>query len=101
MTTEWRNSDGVKIACYKLLPPSEPLFIMYIIHGYGDHAQKYKELALEMNKIGGAVYSHDHFAHGNSGHGFERNFCQKSKFLVKKHRNFGQKSKFGQKTKFW
>ena len=60
--------DGVKIACYQWLPgPDEPKFVVYISHGYADYACAYYNVVERILSIGGAVYAHDHYAHGKSG----------------------------------
>ena len=58
--------SGVKLATYSW-PAEEEKFLVYISHGYHEHAQRYQALAEELNKIGGSVFAHDHFAHGESG----------------------------------
>lgn len=67
MEEKWTNVDNVSLACHKWCPSSKPSFLMYIVHGYGDHAGRYSKLAEYVNSFGGIVYSHDHFAHGKSG----------------------------------
>ena len=62
----WENPEKIKIACYEWLPEN-PKFILYLVHGYADHSNAYPKLIKEVNRIGGAVYSHEHFAHGKSG----------------------------------
>jgi len=62
----WTNPSGVKLATYSW-PAKEEKFLVYISHGYHEHAQRYQALAEEFNKIGGSVFAHDHFGHGESG----------------------------------
>ena len=48
------------------------------VHGYADHSNAYPKLVEFINKNDGAVFSHEHFAHGNSGpyEKNDRNRCQ-------------------------
>ena len=63
----WENPEKVKLACYEWLPSSEPSFLLYLVHGYADHACAYPKLVRTINDMGGAVFAHEHFAHGKSG----------------------------------
>ena len=60
----WVNPDGVEVATYKWLPQNEVKFLVYLVHGYGDHALDYTKLVKGYADAGGAVYSHDHMYHG-------------------------------------
>ena len=62
----WENPEKIKIACYEWVP-ERVKFILYLVHGYADHSNAYPKLIKRINEIGGAVYSHEHFAHGKSG----------------------------------
>ena len=63
----WTNPDGVKLACYEWLPECQPAFLVYISHGYADYACAYYNIVDKITSLGGAVYAHDHYAHGKSG----------------------------------
>jgi len=68
--SDWINEDGVTLCCYEWNNTQEKhsaTFIVYVVHGYGDYAGRYAELAGQFVRAGGCVYSHDHFAHGRSG----------------------------------
>jgi len=63
----WKNPDDVELACYEWLPNGEINFIFYLVHGYADFSCAYPKLIEVIHQQGGAVYSHEHFAHGKSG----------------------------------
>ena len=66
-TIFWKNPEGVELACYEWLPSSEIKFIAYLSHGYCGSIHDYTNLTVFINGLGGAVYMHEHFAHGKSG----------------------------------
>ena len=66
-TIFWKNPEGVELACYEWLPSSEIKFIAYLSHGYCGSIDAYTNLTVFINGLGGAVYMHEHFAHGKSG----------------------------------
>ena len=41
--------------------------MLYLCHEYAKHARRYGKVVEEINKIGGSVYGHDHYGHGESG----------------------------------
>ena len=81
----WTNPEGIKLACYEWLPKNKtPKFIIYICkyrgaanvqiilifisaHGYSEHSSAYYRVVNRVLALGGAVISHDHYAHGRSG----------------------------------
>ena len=66
-TLFWKNPEGVKLACYEWLPPSEIKFVAYLAHGYTGSVHDLTKLIEFFNQLGGAVYMHEAFAHGKSG----------------------------------
>lgn len=66
MGDSWTNSAGDALACYKWTV-EDPKFLVYISHGYAEHANRYSSVVGPMNELGGSVYSHDHSHHGESG----------------------------------
>lgn len=47
-------------------PSQPPVAIMQIIHGIGDHAQRYEDFAEYLNGFGFLVVAEDHMGHGKS-----------------------------------
>jgi alpha-beta hydrolase superfamily lysophospholipase len=47
-------------------PTHESRYIALIVHGYGEHAGRYKELAERLQADGASVYAPDHYGHGLS-----------------------------------
>ena len=56
--------DGLDVACYRWLPPSEPKAVVQISHGMGEHAQRYQYFSERLVEAGYAVYADDHRGHG-------------------------------------
>ena len=48
-------------------PVAGPRAIVQLVHGLGEHARRYDELAAVLNKAGYAVYATDHRGHGETG----------------------------------
>ncbi|MFJ3230680.1 lysophospholipase [Streptomyces sp. NPDC086787] len=46
--------------------PPQPRYIALVVHGYGEHAGRYAELAGVLTGHGAAVYGPDHLGHGMS-----------------------------------
>jgi len=63
---KWTNSAGVSLACYAW-EIENPKFLVFIAHGYAEHACRYDKIAREFNSIDGYVFAHDHWGHGDSG----------------------------------
>lgn len=62
----FHNADQDKIftRCWK--PSCEPVAVLFIAHGVGEHSGRYESLATLLNEHKYAVYSHDYVGHGNS-----------------------------------
>lgn len=61
------NGRGITIATYSSLPRSEARCGVLLVHGYAEHAGRYKHVIRELNDLGLAVFTLDHQGHGNSG----------------------------------
>lgn len=48
------------------MPSTEVKAVVQIVHGIAEHAKRYEDFALFLNKQGYAVISHDHKGHGKS-----------------------------------
>jgi len=57
---------GVPLHCLSIIPEGEPKAILVILHGMGEHKERYLEYAKWMASHGYAVYVHDHRKHGKS-----------------------------------
>ena len=66
MADFWENAAGVKLACYSW-PVDNAKFLIYLCHGYVEHANRYGPVVEAINKLGGSVFAHDHYGHGESG----------------------------------
>lgn len=58
--------DGTSLAVHRW-EPEEPMGHVYLLHGFGEHAGRYGELAGVLNAAGWAVHAPDHRGHGLSG----------------------------------
>jgi alpha-beta hydrolase superfamily lysophospholipase len=60
------DEHGVAIEYYAW-PVDHPRAIVQIVHGVGEHAQRYREVARALNAAGYTVYADDHRGHGQTG----------------------------------
>jgi alpha-beta hydrolase superfamily lysophospholipase len=65
-TFTYPSADGTQITAYKWAPPGEPLAVVQITHGMGEHARRYDHVARAFNDAGYVVYAQDHRGHGAS-----------------------------------
>jgi len=56
--------DGTKIVTYEWSPSVSPKGVLLIVHGMSEHAKRYNEFALNMNKKGLLVFAFDLRGHG-------------------------------------
>ena len=68
-TTElsWKSSDGLNMYGKKWATDSTPKAIICLMHGMGEHINRYDHVAEMFNKNGYAVIGCDHRGHGKSG----------------------------------
>ena len=66
--TELRFTDahGVEITAYAWVP-EDPIAVVQIAHGIGEHALRYDAFARHLAAAGFAVYADDHRGHGETG----------------------------------
>lgn len=57
---------GVPLHCLALIPDKDPKAIVVILHGMGEHKERYLDYANWMSSHGYAVFVHDHRKHGMS-----------------------------------
>ncbi|MET8430684.1 alpha/beta hydrolase [Nocardia sp. NPDC004860] len=68
-TLAFHGSDGTDLAGYRWDPPGEPVAAIMIVHGMGEHAQRYGEFAQTLTARGFLAYAYDHRGHGASAAG--------------------------------
>jgi acylglycerol lipase len=61
------NERGVTIAAYEALPREVARAGILLVHGYAEHAGRYRHVIRELTATGLAVYAIDHQGHGKSG----------------------------------
>jgi len=57
---------GVPLHCLSVMPEGDPKAILIILHGMGEHKERYLDYAKWMASHDYAVYVHDHRKHGKS-----------------------------------
>jgi alpha-beta hydrolase superfamily lysophospholipase len=65
-------------------PVANPRAVVQIAHGLGEHARRYDQMAMVLNRAGFSVYADDHRGHGQTGLG------QIQRKQIKKLGNLGQ-----------
>lgn len=60
------DADGVTIHFY-LWKAAKPRGVVQIVHGLGEYAERYEDLAQQLVAAGFAVYADDHRGHGQTG----------------------------------
>lgn len=63
---EVEGKFGVILSVFGYIPEEEPKGIIHIIHGMGEHKDRYKNFMKWIVKKGYAVFAHDHRKHGKS-----------------------------------
>ena len=58
--------DGTELGIYRWSGNGDPLLIVQIAHGMGEHAGRYARLASALVEAGAVVYAHDHRGHGRT-----------------------------------
>ena len=61
-----RGMHGLDLACIKMLPKKEPKAVIQVLHGMGEHKNRYIPFMEFLVENGYAVYAHDHRHHGES-----------------------------------
>ena len=59
-----KGSDGLELTAYRWDPAGEPRAVVQIMHGMGDHAQRFSELAEALSEAGYAAVAVDQRGHG-------------------------------------
>jgi alpha-beta hydrolase superfamily lysophospholipase len=66
LVRSFKDAQGIEITFYEW-PVARPRAVVQLVHGLGEHARRYDELALVLNKAGYSVYATDHRGHGETG----------------------------------
>lgn len=64
-TFNWATTDGVQIYG-RVWPHPSPTAVLTIVHGMGEHINRYNDMAAFYHKAGLAVIGNDHRGHGQS-----------------------------------
>ncbi len=62
----WNTSDNIKIHAYDW-HIEKPKAVFCLVHGFGEHCERYHHVAAEFNKNGYAMIGYDRRGHGKSG----------------------------------
>ncbi|MFE3255073.1 alpha/beta fold hydrolase [Nocardia sp. NPDC059229] len=60
----FRGSDGTDLVAYRWDPDGSAVASAVLLHGMGEHALRYAELAAALNRRGFVVHGYDHRGHG-------------------------------------
>lgn len=60
------NETNTFLYCQHWSDCNEPEFLLLILHGYGSHGSRFKELAAGLAKAGGYIFAHDYEGFGES-----------------------------------
>lgn len=63
---QFKDAQGVEITFWEW-PVANPRGIVQLVHGLGEHARRYDELANVLNRSGYGVFASDHRGHGETG----------------------------------
>lgn len=61
-----RGAGGVELFAQSWLPKETPRGIVVLVHGFGEHSDRYMNLVTALTAAGYAVYGFDHRGHGRS-----------------------------------
>lgn len=63
----WQSADGLKIYGQHWCPDDDPVAVVVLVHGMGEHSGRYSHVAEQFTEKGIAVFAFDHRGHGKSG----------------------------------
>ena len=64
--TRYISFDGAEIVCYEWADVQNPIAVVQIAHGMGEHCGRYDDFASFLNKNGYIVIAEDHRGHGKT-----------------------------------
>jgi alpha-beta hydrolase superfamily lysophospholipase len=62
----YTDASGL-VVTYYVWPVDDAHAVIQLAHGVGEHAQRYAQLAADLNRAGYTVYADDHLGHGQTG----------------------------------
>ncbi|HEY5854943.1 MAG TPA: lysophospholipase [Aldersonia sp.] len=60
------SADDTDIVAYRWDPAATPTSVTVLVHGMGEHALRYADVAAALNERGAVVYGYDHRGHGQT-----------------------------------
>lgn len=63
----WQTSDHVQLYAQQWAPDRDPVAVVCLVHGLGEHSGRYRHVAGHFNEAGWAVITFDLRGHGKSG----------------------------------
>lgn len=65
---KWRfkSQDGLELFAHAFPAQEEPKAVVCIVHGHGEHIERYEHVAAALNQAGYSVIGYDHRGHGQS-----------------------------------
>ena len=65
---KWRfkSQDGLELFAHAFPAKDEPKAVICIVHGHGEHIERYEHVAHALNQAGYSVIGYDHRGHGQS-----------------------------------
>ena len=65
---KWRfkTQDGLELFAHAFPAEEEPKAVVCIVHGHGEHIERYEHVAAALNQAGYSVIGYDHRGHGQS-----------------------------------
>jgi len=61
-----RGKKGIELSVFRIAPEEDVKGVVHILHGMGEHKERYLHFAKYLESKGYAVYAHDHRKHGDS-----------------------------------
>ncbi|OQY34723.1 MAG: lysophospholipase [Anaerolineaceae bacterium 4572_5.1] len=67
-TEKWdfKTNDGLNLYAFSWTPEKAPKALICLVHGHGEHIERYAHVAAAMNEAGYALMGFDHRGHGQS-----------------------------------
>ncbi len=62
----WQNADDLTIFAQRWLPEADPVVVICLVHGQGEHSSRYGHVATAFTNAGYALFAFDHQGHGKS-----------------------------------
>lgn len=62
----FKDAQGIETVYFEW-PVANPRAVVQLVHGLGEHSNRYTEVATLLNRAGFSVYANDHRGHGQTG----------------------------------